>query len=76
MPAISLSILFFSSTNYTEAISLSKYPEAYKAYQKRVGMFAPSHTLLKALKVKFLTSPIESQNIKRLVWGPPHTKKE
>ncbi|KAF4614106.1 hypothetical protein D9613_007865 [Agrocybe pediades] len=76
IPAVSLSILFFSSTKYTEAISLSKYPEAYRAYQRRVGMFAPSHTLLKALHVKFFTSPVESQNIEKLVWGTPHIKKD
>ncbi|KAE9406931.1 DUF1295-domain-containing protein, partial [Gymnopus androsaceus JB14] len=39
VPAILLSILFFSSTAYTEAISKGKYPTAYAAYQKRVPMF-------------------------------------
>ncbi|KAJ3766767.1 hypothetical protein FB446DRAFT_368358 [Lentinula raphanica] len=39
MPAIALSILFVSSTAYTEAISSSKYPVPYTAYQKRVAMF-------------------------------------
>ncbi|KAJ3732170.1 DUF1295-domain-containing protein [Lentinula guzmanii] len=38
-PAIALSILFISSTAYTEAISSSKYPIPYSAYQKRVAMF-------------------------------------
>ncbi|KAJ3990176.1 hypothetical protein F5890DRAFT_1569928 [Lentinula detonsa] len=38
-PAIALSILFVSSTAYTEAISSSKYPIPYSAYQKRVAMF-------------------------------------
>lgn len=34
-------MLFFSSTKFTESISLSKYPVAYAAYQRRVAMFVP-----------------------------------
>jgi len=41
MPALVLCSLFVSSTRFTESISLSKYPEAYKAYQSRVSMFVP-----------------------------------
>ena len=33
--------LFFSSTRFTESITASKYPEAYRAYQQRVSMFVP-----------------------------------
>ncbi|KAI0090243.1 DUF1295-domain-containing protein [Irpex rosettiformis] len=40
-PALVLCTLFFSSTLFTESISLSKYPEGYKAYQRRVAMFVP-----------------------------------
>ncbi|KZT06025.1 DUF1295-domain-containing protein [Laetiporus sulphureus 93-53] len=40
-PALVLCILFFSSTRFTESISLSKYPEAYSAYRERVAMFVP-----------------------------------
>ena len=40
-PALVLCTLFFSSTLFTESISLSKYPEGYKAYQERVAMFVP-----------------------------------
>ncbi|KAI0703817.1 DUF1295-domain-containing protein [Cytidiella melzeri] len=40
-PALVLCTLFFSSTLFTEGISLSKYPEGYKAYQQRVAMFVP-----------------------------------
>ncbi|KAJ4480055.1 DUF1295-domain-containing protein [Lentinula aciculospora] len=39
LPAIALSVLFVSSTAFTEAISTSKYPIPYSAYQKRVAMF-------------------------------------
>ncbi|KAJ3805117.1 DUF1295-domain-containing protein [Lentinula aff. lateritia] len=39
LPAVALSLLFLSSTAYTEAISASKYPRPYSAYQKRVPMF-------------------------------------
>lgn len=40
-PALVLCTLFFSSTIFTESISLSKYPEGYRAYQQRVAMFVP-----------------------------------
>ncbi|PSS05509.1 hypothetical protein PHLCEN_2v3791 [Hermanssonia centrifuga] len=40
-PALVLCTLFFSSTLFTESISLSKYPEGYRAYQQRVAMFVP-----------------------------------
>ncbi|TFY50505.1 hypothetical protein EVJ58_g11023 [Rhodofomes roseus] len=41
LPALVLCTLFVSSTQFTESISLSKYPQAYKAYQSRVSMFVP-----------------------------------
>ncbi|TDL25599.1 DUF1295-domain-containing protein [Rickenella mellea] len=41
IPPIALSLLFFSSTLFTEGISRSKYPTAYGAYQNRVAMFVP-----------------------------------
>ncbi|CAL1715995.1 unnamed protein product [Somion occarium] len=40
-PALVLCTLFFSSTLFSESISLSKYPEGYSAYQQRVAMFVP-----------------------------------
>ncbi|PCH42661.1 DUF1295-domain-containing protein [Wolfiporia cocos MD-104 SS10] len=40
-PALVLCTLFFSSTRFTESISLSKYSDAYRAYQQRVAMFVP-----------------------------------
>jgi hypothetical protein len=40
-PALVLCTLFFSSTLFTESISLSKYPKGYSAYQQRVAMFVP-----------------------------------
>ncbi|KAF8558108.1 DUF1295-domain-containing protein [Imleria badia] len=46
IPSLVLCTLFFSSTKFTESISLSKYPVAYKAYQQRVGMFVPACTLV------------------------------
>jgi steroid 5-alpha reductase family enzyme len=41
LPALVLCLLFFSSTLFTESISRSKYPAAYKMYQERVAMFVP-----------------------------------
>lgn len=40
LPSLVLCILFYSSTLFSESISLGKYPE-YKAYQERVAMFVP-----------------------------------
>jgi len=75
LPALSLSALFISSTLFTESISSSKYP-AYKAYQKRVAMFSPSMTFIKALKIKLIDGEKEEKEVKRLVWGSPHAKKD
>ncbi|KIK62550.1 hypothetical protein GYMLUDRAFT_72768 [Collybiopsis luxurians FD-317 M1] len=38
-PCLALTILFVSSTAYTEDITRSKYTVAYEAYRKRVSMF-------------------------------------
>ncbi|PPQ89333.1 hypothetical protein CVT25_003170 [Psilocybe cyanescens] len=75
MPAIALSILFFSSTLYTEQITSSKY-EAYTAYQRRVGMFKPFDTLLKALKLNLLDGASEARVVEEKVWGASHAKAE
>ncbi|KAF5342103.1 hypothetical protein D9611_001596 [Ephemerocybe angulata] len=70
LPAIALSALFFSSTLFTESISAKKYPKAYTAYQKRVGMFTPSGTLCKKIKLYLFASRQARDEIDRLVWGP------
>ncbi|KAL5504060.1 hypothetical protein ACEPAH_8133 [Sanghuangporus vaninii] len=41
IPPLALCTLFFSSTIFTESISESKYPKAYRAYKRRVAMFVP-----------------------------------
>ncbi|KAJ2922830.1 hypothetical protein H1R20_g14216, partial [Candolleomyces eurysporus] len=69
LPALSLSALFFSSTLFTESISKKKYPQAYAAYQKRVGMFSPLSTLRKFLRLYLFASPKDRSEINRLVWG-------
>lgn len=75
LPALALSALFISSTLFTESISSSKYP-AYRAYQKRVAMFEPSMTLIKALTIKLVDGKKEEKEIERLVWGSPRSKKD
>ncbi|EJU04778.1 hypothetical protein DACRYDRAFT_104652 [Dacryopinax primogenitus] len=47
LPSLCLSLLFVASTAYTESITLSRYPVAYKAYQARVGKFSPGHAVMK-----------------------------
>ncbi|PFH53126.1 hypothetical protein AMATHDRAFT_138180 [Amanita thiersii Skay4041] len=69
IPAASLSLLFFSSTLFTESISKNKYYEAYSAYQQRVGMFLPKGTVEKALFIKLFKSDQEARRIDNLVWG-------
>lgn len=64
LPALALSALFFSSTKYTEAITKKKYPIAYSAYQKRVGMFLP----LKAVFTE-LAGGQEKEQTDKLIWG-------
>lgn len=75
LPALALSVLFISSTQFTESISGPKYP-AFKAYQKRVGMFTASMTFIKALKIKLIDGENEEKEVERLVWGSPHVKKD
>lgn len=69
LPAICLAILFHSSTLFTESISLTKYPVAYKAYQRRVGMFSVIDTVLKGLWLKQVHGGFAYERVERLVWG-------
>lgn len=71
LPALSLSLLFLSSTMFTETISGKKYPE-YRAYQDRVGMFWPLGTYYKGL---VLASKGTKGEIERRVWGPVKGKR-
>ncbi|KAF8512239.1 DUF1295-domain-containing protein [Gautieria morchelliformis] len=64
-PALALSVLFISSTIFTESISAAKYPE-YSAYQSRVGMFWPANTVLKGA---WLTIMGRKDDVDRMVWG-------
>lgn len=68
LPPVCLSLLFFSSTKYTEAISLSKYPVTYKAYQERVGMFGPVRTFEKGLFLRWKGQE-KLKQVNELVWG-------
>lgn len=65
LPAIALSVLFFSSTLYTEAITQGKY-DAYKAYKERVGMFGFVHTWKKGLWLKWTG---RKEEVEAVVWG-------
>jgi hypothetical protein len=75
LPALSLSALFISSKLFTESISSSKY-SGYKAYQKRVAMFGPFMTFIKALKIKLVDGANEEKEVERSVWGNPHSIKK
>jgi len=64
LPALALSVLFFSSGPYTEAITKKKYPTAYAAYQKRVGMFLPFKAMITEL-----AGGKDKEQTDKLVWG-------
>lgn len=65
-PALALTALFFSSTLYTEAITVKKYPVAYKAYRERVGMFGIIRTFEMGL---WLAWTGRKEEVDALVWG-------
>ena len=62
------------STRFTESISEPKYP-VYKQYQKRVAMFWPTDTVLKAA---WLWLWGEKRVVDDLIWGEGvlHEKEE
>jgi len=66
VPALALSALFFSSTLYTEAITTTKYPHAYKAYKERVGMFGLLRTWEKGMMLLWNGRKAE---VEAIVWG-------
>lgn len=66
IPSIVLCLLFFSSTRFTESISISKYPEGYRAYQSRVAMFAPFLTPVWGLLLQLQG---KKEKVDRLVYG-------
>ncbi|KAG5350524.1 hypothetical protein C0989_010709 [Termitomyces sp. Mn162] len=73
VPALALSSLFFSSTLFTESISVGKYPKEYKAYQERVGMFSPLRTWEKGLVLAWRGRKKEVDDI---VWGEGNKEKK
>lgn len=75
LPGAALSLLFLSSTLYTEAITSAKYPIGYSAYQNRVGMFEPTMTAIKAIALKF-SGKRTQQDVDRLVWGDSQESKK
>ncbi|THV02888.1 hypothetical protein K435DRAFT_792296 [Dendrothele bispora CBS 962.96] len=69
LPVISLNALFLSSTPYTEAISISKYPKAYLAYKERVAMFSPLRTIEIVVTWKLLLGgQQELKEFENLLW--------
>ena len=73
MPTLTVCGLFFSSTLFTESISLSKYPEAYRAYQQRVSMFVPILTPVWGLLLSLRGKKAEAD---RLVFGQDASEKK
>ena len=68
VPALSLCALFYSSTLFSESITKEKYPRAYAAYQRRVGMFVPVLTVLKGWWLEFRN---QKKEVDALVFGDP-----
>jgi hypothetical protein len=65
-PALVICTLFYSSTLFTEKITKGKYPAAYAAYQRRVGMFDPIRTIIKGL---WLSVRGEKVQVDEIVYG-------
>ncbi|KAG8885413.1 hypothetical protein FRB97_001136 [Tulasnella sp. 331] len=69
-PAMALSLLFISSTLFTEYVTAQKYP-SYKTYRRRVGMFSPISTLWSLL---YLNLTGEKTKVDAAIWGGRHAK--
>jgi hypothetical protein len=65
MGPVAMTILFYSSTPYTESITAAKYP-LYKTYKQRVGMLWPADTVL---KIMLLTVTGKLQRVNAKVFG-------
>lgn len=63
-----MSLLFISSTDYTEKLSMKKYP-AYAQYRKAVGPFIPLDTLLRKVYYNVVASKQEKEQVYESVWG-------
>lgn len=72
VPPLALCTLFFSSTLFTEAISESKYPAAYRAYRSRVAMFNPLLTPVWGLLLQLQG---KKEHVDQLVWDDGSLKK-
>lgn len=68
-PSLSLSLLMFSSTIFTESISTPKYPAYTAAYKKRVAMFWPTDTLRKIVWLRVTKGTAKKGEIERAIWG-------
>ena len=73
LPTLTVCGLFFSSTRFTESISVSKYPEAYQAYQQRVSMFVPFLTPVWGLLLSMRGKKAE---VDKLVFGQELSEKK
>lgn len=75
VPAFVLCALFFSSTLYTESITSSKYPD-YKLYQKRVAMFVPFLTPVKAVLTRLVKGVEKLEEIDRRLFSSTELEKK
>ena len=72
---LAMNALFLASATFSEKVSAQKYPE-YKDYQKRVGMFLPTDTLLKAAYYNTIASKDEKHRVEANVWGKSRVNKK
>lgn len=70
-----MNALFYPSTLYSEGESAKKYPE-YKDYQKRVGMFLPIDTLVRAVYYNLIASKETKRRVEENVWGKSQISKK
>ncbi|CDU22170.1 uncharacterized protein SPSC_00800 [Sporisorium scitamineum] len=72
---LAMNALFLASTRYSEQVSAQKYPE-YKDYQKRVGMFLPIDTLLRAVYYNLVAGKETKHRVEAPVWGKSKVNKK
>lgn len=61
---------------FSESVSLSKYPDGYKAYRKRVAMFFPWMTPIWGLWMRLREGEAQKEIIDTQLFGRGSTKKD
>ncbi|CAO1636042.1 unnamed protein product [Parajaminaea phylloscopi] len=72
---VAMSLLFAASTDFTEKMSLRKYPE-YASYRKLVSPFSPADTLMRKIYYRVIAKEDVRAKLERDVWGEVEDKSQ